>query len=226
MESAVPQTGKVIAVYSGGLDSTVMLYHLRHGKHEIKALSVDYGQRHSRELDAAIEICRKLKVEHQVVDLSSLQPLLAGSALTSDDIEVPDGRYEDESMAITVVPNRNMILMSIAAGWAISSGFEAIAYGAHSGDHAIYPDCRLDFIHAMKQALGLCHVTPVSVWSPFANLTKAQIVQYGHSLKVPFKKTWSCYQGREKHCGRCGTCQERREAFKEAKVQDPTEYER
>ena len=190
----------------------------------MKALSINYGQRHSRELEAARALCTELGVEHRVADLSGLSDLLAGSALTSSDIEVPEGHYAEDNMKATVVPNRNMILLSVAAGWAISSKYDRIAYAAHSGDHAIYPDCRNEFAEALDGAIRLADWHEVSLYRPFVDMTKADIVSLGAKLGVPFEKTWSCYKGQDLHCGRCGTCVERREAFYLAGVEDPTTY--
>ena len=215
---------KSLVVHSGGMDSTVLLHKLVQEGDEVKALSVNYGQRHSRELDRARALCAELGVEHRVADLSGLSDLLAGSALTSSDIEVPEGHYAEDNMKATVVPNRNMILLSVAAGWAISSKFDRIAYAAHSGDHAIYPDCRNEFAEALDGAIRLADWHEVSLYRPFVDMTKADIVSLGAKFEVPFEKTWSCYKGQDLHCGRCGTCVERREAFYLAGVEDPTTY--
>ena len=215
---------KSLVVHSGGMDSTVLLYQLLQAGDEVKALSINYGQRHSRELEAARALCAELGVEHRVADLSGLSDLLAGSALTSSDIEVPEGHYAEDNMKATVVPNRNMILLSVAAGWAISSKYDRIAYAAHSGDHAIYPDCRNEFAEALDGAIRLADWHEVSLYRPFVDMTKADIVSVGAKLGVPFEKTWSCYKGQDLHCGRCGTCVERREAFYLAGVEDPTTY--
>ena len=215
---------KSLVVHSGGMDSTVLLYQLLQAGDEVKALSINYGQRHSRELEAARALCAELGVEHRVADLSGLSDLLAGSALTSSDIEVPEGHYAEDNMKATVVPNRNMILLSVAAGWAISSKYDRIAYAAHSGDHAIYPDCRNEFAEASDGAIRLADWHEVSLYRPFVDMTKADIVSLGAKLGVPFEKTWSCYKGQDLHCGRCGTCVERREAFYLAGVDDPTTY--
>lgn len=214
----------VVLVYSGGLDSTVLLYDLLEDGHTVHALSVNYGQRHAKEMTFAAAMAKRLGVLHRVADLRSVTPLLAGSSLTSSDILVPDGHYAEETMKATVVPNRNMIFLAIAAGWAISLKADAIAYAAHSGDHAIYPDCRVEFADAMRHAIGLADWHKVDLVRPFVSLTKADIVRRGAQLSVPFADTWSCYKGGELHCGRCGTCIERREAFHLAGVTDPTPY--
>jgi 7-cyano-7-deazaguanine synthase len=216
---------KTVVIYSGGLDSTVLLYHLMKEKHAVRCLGINYGQRHHRELQAAEQICQGLNIEYQMADLRGLRPLLACSALTSD-LEVPEGHYAADNMKLTVVPNRNMIMLSVAIGWAVNLKFDAVAYAAHSGDHTIYPDCRPEFIDLMDQAARRCDWHSVRVLRPFVDMTKADIVRHGAELNVPFDQTWSCYKGEDVHCGRCGTCVERREAFKLAEVDDPTFYAR
>ena len=216
---------EAVVIYSGGMDSTVLLYHLIESRMKVAALSIDYGQRHRRELEAAKRITTELKIEHHVADLSSLRPLMAGSSQTSDGIAVPHGHYESESMKVTVVPNRNMLMLAVAGAWAISRKSDVIAYAAHAGDHAIYPDCREEFVQPLAQALANADWHRVDIIRPFISMTKAQICARGSVLGVPFEETYSCYEGREKHCGLCGTCVERREAFQLAGVTDPTTYE-
>ena len=213
-----------VIIYSGGLDSTVLLYDLLAAGHSVRALSINYGQRHQKELDAASGICGQLNIEHRVIDISGITSLLKGNSLTDDTIDVPEGHYESDSMKATVVPNRNMIMLSIAAGWAISEKADHVAYAAHSGDHAIYPDCREAFTSALDTAIQLADWHEVSLYRPFVGKSKADIVKLGSELKVPFADTWSCYKGEDLHCGRCGTCIERREAFHLADVTDPTHY--
>ena len=215
---------KTVLIYSGGMDSTVLLYHLKAAGHALTALSVDYGQRHRRELEHARSICVALDLPNPVADLSALRPLLAGSSLTSPEIAVAEGHYTESTMRSTVVPNRNMILLSVATGHALSIGAETVAYAAHSGDHAIYPDCRNSFAEAMAEAIRRCDWETVHLSRPFVDWSKADIVRRGAILGVPFDQTWSCYQGGDIHCGRCGTCIERREAFDLAAVPDPTVY--
>lgn len=213
----------VVCLLSGGMDSTVLLYLLRE-RYEVLALSVSYGQRHKRELLAAQAVVQAAGVQHRVVDLSALSVVLAGSSQTSADIAVPHGHYADSNMSVTVVPNRNMILLAVAAAQAISSQTASVAYAAHAGDHEIYPDCRPEFAIAMGHCLAQCHYTPVNLWRPFICMTKADIVKVGARVGAPFHLTYSCYEGGEQHCGLCGTCYERRTAFLEAGVADPTEY--
>lgn len=215
---------KTVIIYSGGLDSTVLLYKLRAEGHELHSLTIDYGQRHHCEISYATNICKILGIENRVADLSSIRPLLAGSSLTSMDIEVPEGHYTEESMKSTIVPNRNMILLSIATGYALSIGALNLAYAAHQGDFAVYPDCRNEFAEALAKAIHLADWNKVDLIRPFVDNTKADIVRCGTGMNVPFELTWSCYKGGSNHCGRCGTCIERREAFDLANVEDPTVY--
>jgi 7-cyano-7-deazaguanine synthase len=215
---------KTIIIYSGGLDSTVLLYYLKEELGmEIHALSIDYGQRHGRELFAGEAICEEIEVDYKRIGILGVRELLAGSALT-DNIEVPEGHYADENMKLTVVPNRNMLLLSLATAWAVSLKAHAVAYAAHAGDHAIYPDCRLEFTDAMAEAMRLCDWHEVHLLRPFIGMHKHDIVKVGADLNVPFEKTWSCYKGHRLHCGKCGTCVERKEAFNFANIEDPTEY--
>jgi len=221
----------IILIYSGGLDSTTLLYHLRADGHHVAALSINYGQRHRWELVAAQRLCHALGVVHELVDLQVLRPLLAGSSQTDCTVPVPHGHYTDASMKATVVPNRNMLLLALAGAWAMSRKADAIAYAAHRGDHPVYPDCRPVFIAALREALTLADWHVVDLITPFAHLDKTAIVQRGAALGVPFAQTWSCYDpqtdpvtARPVHCGRCGTDVERQEAFALAGIPDPTEY--
>lgn len=213
-----------IVLLSGGVDSTALLWReLRSfGPNGVLALSVHYGQRHQKEIAAASAVAAKAGVAHQIVSLGGAADVLfAGSALTSA-IDVPDGHYTDESMAITVVPNRNMVLLSLATAYAVSRGSPRVAYAAHAGDHAIYPDCRPEFVGFMNDAIMAATDDGVALWAPYQDMTKAEIVKEGHRAGAPLGLTWSCYKGGEKHCGKCGTCVERREAFVKAGVNDPT----
>ena len=210
-------------IYSGGVDSTVLLAHLLAEGREVHCLSVDYGQRHRRELEAARAICAHYGIDHRLADLRALAPLFGSNALTGG-VKVPEGHYEEESMKATVVPNRNMLLISVATAWAVSLRAESVAYGAHGGDHAIYPDCRPEFAEALDRAVRLADWHEVRLERPFVKMDKADIVRRGAELDVPFGLTWSCYVGGERHCGKCGTCVERKEAFRLAGVADPTDY--
>lgn len=215
---------KSVIILSGGMDSTTLLYWLKAEKRDIYALSFDYGQRHAKELGFGGDICARLGVSHQIVDLSALKRILRGSSQT-DDIPVPEGHYAEESMKLTVVPNRNMVMLAVAAGYGMSLKAGTVSYAAHAGDHAIYPDCRPEFADALDRAIELADWHRIRLERPFIGKTKADIARIGHELGVPFEKTWSCYKGLEKHCGKCGTCTERKEAFQLAGVPDPTEYE-
>lgn len=214
---------KTVLIHSGGLDSTVLLYQLREEGNEVLALSVDYGQRHRKELAFAADITQQLRVRHEIANLRGIGALLGSSSLTSN-LPVAEGHYTEDSMKSTVVPNRNMIMLAIATGWAITEKADSVSYAAHAGDHAIYPDCREEFTNAMDAAIRLADWHEVSLKRPFVSLSKADIVRRGAELRVPFSQTWSCYQGADQHCGRCGTCIERREAFHLADVPDPTVY--
>lgn len=211
----------VVVICSGGLDSTTLLYWLkRQQKVHILALSFDYGQRHQKELEAIKETCARLNINHKVVDIKFVNSLMQGSALTSD-IEVPSGNYEDESMKLTVVPNRNATFLSMAVAYAVSSGAGRVFIGVHSGDHHIYPDCRPEFIEKMNAVSRISNYLPVSIEAPFLNLTKSEIVKIGCMLNVDYSLTWTCYKGLNKPCGVCGACRERAEAFQVAGAKDP-----
>jgi len=217
---------KVVVLMSGGLDSSVLAaYAKRELFCDVHGLGVNYGQRHAVELQHAAMVAAAMDIPFQVADLTSLRGLLGGSSQTDASIPVPEGHYADESMKATVVPNRNMIMLSVAAGHAIALGARAVLYAAHSGDHPIYPDCRPQFVLALAEAMALCHYEPIQLTAPFVNRSKANIARLGRDLSVPMDLTWSCYKGGEKHCGKCGTCVERREAFQLAGVPDPTTYE-
>jgi 7-cyano-7-deazaguanine synthase len=214
-----------ICVFSGGIDSTVLLCQLLANGDDVRAVSIDYGQRHgARELEAASRIAAVEGVPHDVVDVSGLAALLPGSSQTDPSVAVPLGHYADPSMRASIVPNRNMILLSAAAAICLAHGGEAVVYGAHAGDSDVYPDCREVFAGALDVALQLCDHRPVRLERPFVNLTKSDIVKKGVYLGAPLEMTWSCYVGGSVHCGNCGTCFERREAFAANNYDDPTEY--
>lgn len=209
---------KTVCVLSGGMDSTTLLYHLLDIGDETLAISFDYGQRHKKELEYAARCCRKLGVEdHKIIDLSDIRCLLEGSALTSFEVEVPDGHYQQETMMATVVPNRNMILMSIAGAYAISQNCRRLAVAVHAGDHALYPDCRPEFISSFAEALKAGNYADIEVYAPFLEWTKTEIAALGLTLGIDYdEETWSCYRGGEEPCGTCGTCVERKEALDNA----------
>jgi 7-cyano-7-deazaguanine synthase len=218
----------VIAVVSGGLDSVVLAHLLKSEGHDLHLVSFDYGQRHVKELEYARHCAARLGASHDVVDLKALGRVLGGSALTDESIPVPHGHYAAPSMAITIVPNRNTILLAIAYGVAVARNAQLVATAVHAGDHFIYPDCRPLFIEKFDEmqrvAVEGCGDANLKLHAPFVEKTKAQIVEIGARLGVPFEETWSCYEGGARHCGRCGTCVERRESFELAGVFDPTEY--
>ncbi|KZL12597.1 7-cyano-7-deazaguanine synthase [Pseudovibrio axinellae] len=216
---------KTIVICSGGLDSVTLAYKVAR-EHELLGLvSFDYGQRHKKELDYAAHAAKQLGVPHYILNMSQIGTHLSGSALT-DDLDVPDGHYAEENMKVTVVPNRNAIMLSIGFGIAAAQQADAVAAAVHGGDHFIYPDCRPEFIKSFEamQKLALAGYADVSLYTPFVEISKGAIVTEGAKHNVPFEDTWSCYKGGEKHCGRCGTCVERREAFDLAGVDDPTDY--
>jgi len=217
---------KTIVICSGGLDS-VSLAHMVAANRKLTGLvSFDYGQRHRKELDYAALCAKRLDVPHDIIDMRGIGAALTGSALT-DDVDVPDGHYAEETMRVTVVPNRNAIMLTVAYGIAAARGAQAVATAVHGGDHFIYPDCRPDFTQAFEfmQYMALDGYADVSLYTPFVHRSKADIVTEGQRHNTPFAETWSCYKGGAHHCGRCGTCVERREAFDLAGVADPTQYD-
>jgi 7-cyano-7-deazaguanine synthase len=218
---------KTIAIVSGGMDSAVLAYFLKERGDRLYLLSFDYGQRHSKELNFARAMAVRLGVQHRIVDLTTISDMLR-SVLTEQGSDIPEGHYAAESMAATVVPNRNAIMLAIAYGWAVSIEADRVATGVHAGDHFIYPDCRPEFILAfdLMETLATHGYAKkgLKLEAPFVEATKADIVGLGYNMKVPFEQTWSCYAGGEVHCSVCGTCVERRLAFREALVSDPTKY--
>lgn len=216
---------KTLVICSGGLDSVTLAHKVAHEAELLGLVSFDYGQRHKKELEYAAVCAREQGVPHDQIDISAVGKTLTGSALTGD-VTVPDGHYAEDTMKITIVPNRNAIMLAIAYGIAASRGAEAVGTAVHGGDHFIYPDCRPGFIRAFgaMQDAALEGVASIRLYTPFLDVNKAGIVAQGVALGVDFARTWSCYKGGEVHCGRCGTCVERREAFHLAGVKDPTVY--
>ena len=212
-----------VIIVSGGLDSITLLY----DKAETIALAVsfDYGQNHgAKELPFAAHHCRKLGITHIMIPLSFMHRYFKSSLLDGAEA-IPEGHYAEENMKSTVVPFRNGIMLAIATGIAESHGLKRVYIANHGGDHTIYPDCRPDFIQAMDGAATAGTFVNVRIEAPYTNITKADIVRRATALGVDFSKSWSCYKGSDVHCGTCGTCVERKEAFLEAGVKDPTEYE-
>lgn len=209
------------------MDSVTLVHLMVSEGYDLSILAFDYGQRHKKELGYAGLCAKRLGTGFEVVDLSGLGRLLSGSALT-DDIDVPHGHYAEETMAATVVPNRNAIMLSVAYGVAVARGAEAVAAAVHAGDHYVYPDCRPAFIEAFEAMERLAVEgfgdEKLRLHAPFVHSTKAEIVVLGTKLGVPYEETWSCYEGGEEHCGLCGTCTERKEAFELAGIVDPTVY--
>jgi 7-cyano-7-deazaguanine synthase len=215
---------KVIVLCSGGMDSVAALYQADQDHEVIAVLSFHYGSKHNeREIPFAAHHAKALGFRHEVVRLDFVDRLFQSDLLQSGGA-IPEGHYEEATMKQTVVPFRNGIMLSVAAGFAESSGAEAVVIAAHSGDHAIYPDCRETFMRSMGDAIRLGTYEGIQLLRPFIDLDKAGIATRGIELGVDFARTWSCYQGGETHCGRCGTCVERREAFLLAGLPDPTIY--
>lgn len=216
-----------LVLLSGGLDSTTALYKALWERDDVTAISFDYGQRHRKELEAASYFTHVHDVPWYIVNLQTLGELLKGSSLSDPDVEVPEGHYAKDTMKATIVPNRNSIMLSCAVGVAVGNKIEEVWAAMHAGDHAIYPDCRPEFISSLNATIKLANAweDPIPyVMTPFIDYSKDMIVKLGADMGVPYENTWSCYEGGDVHCGKCGTCVERQEAFHLAGVQDPTEY--
>ncbi len=215
---------KALVLLSGGMDSTTALYWARREHSVVGAVSFDYGSKHNaRELEMARWHCQHLGLPHDQVSLPFINQLFTSDLLQSGG-EIPDGHYADENMKRTVVPFRNGIMLAIACGIAESRGAEALVIAAHAGDHAIYPDCREPFMKAMAEAMCEGTYARIELLRPFIAMSKGGIARLGHDLGLDFSRTWSCYKGGELHCGTCGTCVERKEAFALARLADPTKY--
>lgn len=215
---------KVVVLLSGGMDSVTALYQAAKTHEVIGTLSFDYGSKHNhKEIPFAKYHADKLGIPHQIIEAKFIENLF-DSALLKNEEEIPEGHYADEVMKKTVVPFRNGIMLSIACGYAESIGAQGVVIAAHSGDHAIYPDCRNEFMDAMAAAMRLGTYENIELISPFVDVDKTEICRIGHQLGVDYSQTWSCYKGLEIHCGVCGTCFERKEAFELAGVEDPTIY--
>lgn len=212
-----------VIIVSGGVDSITLLY----DKQEEIALGVsfDYGSNHNaREIPFARYHCERLGIPHVIIPLDFMHRYFKSSLLEGADA-IPEGHYADENMKSTVVPFRNGIMLSIAIGMAESRGLTKVLIANHAGDHAIYPDCREEFIRSIDAAASTGTYVNVRVSAPYTNMTKAGICERGKLLGIDYAKTWSCYKGGDKHCGKCGTCVERREAFLLSGIEDKTEYE-
>jgi 7-cyano-7-deazaguanine synthase len=217
---------KTLVICSGGLDSATLAHKVAAEQSLTRLVSFDYGQRHRKELDSARACAARLGAPHDIVDISAVRNEFAAGQGRSGQ-EASEGHYAQDTIRITVVPNRNAIMLAIAFGIAASEQAEAVAAAVHGGDHFIYPDCRPDFVKAFEtmQRHALEGLANIALYTPFVRLNKADIVREGARLDVPFADTWSCYQGGERHCGRCGTCVERREAVHLTGIDDPTVYE-
>jgi 7-cyano-7-deazaguanine synthase len=215
---------KAVLILSGGMDSTTLLYDLINQGYEVHSITFDYDQKHKKEIKCAEKTCKKLQIPHKIIDISIMNDI-APSSLTRDRWEVPEGNYAEDSMKQTVVPNRNMVFLSLAASYAIGIDARNIFYAAHSGDHAIYPDCRPAFVSAMATTFHLCDWNDVSLQTPYLYFSKGDIVKRGISLGVDYSLTWTCYKGGKFSCGKCGSCDERLAAFREAGVIDPIKYQ-
>lgn len=212
-----------VLIYSGGVDSTTMLYEFR--DRIAVALSFHYGSNHNeKELAFARLHCERLGIKHIVISLDFIGKMFHSSLLEGAD-KIPEGNYDDENMRSTVVPFRNGIMLSVAAGLAESEGLRYVMMANHAGDHAIYPDCRPGFVKAMSEAIKNGTYEGIEIDAPYTGLTKADIARRGKNLGIHYEETWSCYKGGEHHCGKCGTCQERKQAFREAGIDDKTIYD-
>lgn len=211
-----------VIILSGGIDSVTLL----HSRKEDIALAVsfNYGSNHnSREIECAAWQCRELGIEHIVIPLDFMGKYFQ-SSLLSGASDIPKGNYDIENMKSTVVPFRNGVMLSVACGLAESRGLKHVMMANHGGDHSIYPDCRPEFTKAMSEAMQAGTYDHISLIDPFTNITKTDIVALGAKLGIDYSHTYSCYCGEESHCGSCGTCRERKQAFEEAGVEDPTVY--
>ena len=212
-----------ILVLSGGLDSTTMLYEYR--ERIALAVSFDYGSNHNaKEIACAALHCKRLGIKHLIIPLEFMAKYF-NSALLSGAEAVPDADYAEDNMHATVVPFRNGIMLAIAAGLAENEGLSQIMMANHAGDHAIYPDCRPEFVAAMDAAVSAGTYNGVRLVTPYTGLSKADIARHGAKLGIDYSETWSCYRGGAHHCGTCATCRERIEALREAGIEDRTVYE-
>ena len=217
------KTKDSLIILSGGMDSVTLLYER---KEEIcLALSFDYGSNHNkREIECAAYHCQKLDIEHIIIPLGFMHKYFQSSLLEGADA-IPEGHYADENMRSTVVPFRNGIMLSIACGLAETRGLQKVMIANHAGDHSIYPDCRRPFIEAMSAASQAGTYANIKICAPYTDISKTDVARIGKRLGIDYSKTYSCYKGNEKHCGKCGTCVERKEALREAGIDDPTSYE-
>ncbi|APX93295.1 7-cyano-7-deazaguanine synthase QueC [Halomonas sp. 1513] len=217
-------TRPAVVIYSGGMDSYTVLHRALREGHAVHALSFDYGQRHARELDVAGAVCQRLGVAHQVIDIRAIHGLIDNSALTDASRDMPSGDYDADNLAATVVPNRNMILLSLAIAQAVNIGAPRVYYGAHGGDHVLYPDCRPEFVERMNAVAAIANFEAVEIVAPYLRRGKDQILADGLAMGLDYAETWTCYLGGELACGTCGSCRERLAAFAANGVRDPLGY--
>lgn len=214
---------KALIILSGGMDSVTLLYELK--ENIAMAVTFDYGSNHNKkEIPLAKMHCERLGIPHLVIPLDFIHQYFKSSLLEGGEA-IPEGHYADENMKSTVVPFRNGIMLAIACGIAESNGLTEVMIANHAGDHAIYPDCRATFISSMSEAMAYGTYEHVRIVAPYTHLTKGNIAVIGKAMGLDYSETWSCYKGGEKHCGKCGTCVERKEALAEAGIDDPTDYE-
>ena len=212
-----------LIILSGGMDSVTLLNEYK--DNIALAVTFDYGSNHAKkEIPMAQLHCERLSIKHIVIPLEFMHQYFKSSLLEGADA-IPEGHYQDENMKSTVVPFRNGIMLSIACGIAESNGLKKVMIANHGGDHAIYPDCRLDFIKAMSEAMAAGTYGGIAIDAPYTTITKTDVARHGKELGINYAETWSCYKGGEKHCGKCGTCVERKEALRDAGITDTTEYE-
>ncbi|KAA0017856.1 7-cyano-7-deazaguanine synthase QueC [Salinicola corii] len=213
-----------VVIYSGGMDSYTVLHRAIREGYEVHALSFHYGQRHARELDVARRVCEDLRVSHRIVDIRAIHQLIGNSALTDSDRSMPKADYAEDNLADTVVPNRNMILLSLAIGYAVNIEASVCFYGAHGGDHVLYPDCRPAFVDRMNDVAAIANFEAVSIEAPYLYSDKAKILSDGIEMGLDYALTWTCYLGGETACGECGSCRERLDAFARVGMEDPIPY--
>lgn len=211
---------KAICVFSGGIDSTTLLYQLIKDNFRISAVGFDYGQRHKKELNFACDTCKDLGVSYKIIKLPFFNEI-APSELTRNEQDFLTNEKLDSLTNQVIVPNRNMVMLSLATSYAISLNINKIFYGAHIGDREVFPDCREEFVESMRNSIRLSHTEDIELYAPFLKLDKTEIIQLGFSLGVDYSKTWSCYKGLEEVCGSCLACKERNRAFRYIGISDP-----
>ena len=215
---------KAVVIYSGGMDSFTVLHRALRQGYDVHALSFHYGQRHARELQVAEQVCRELDISHQLIDIRAIHSSMGNSALTDASRDMPSGDYAPDNLAATIVPNRNMILLSLAIAHAVNIGADICFYGAHGGDHVLYPDCRPEFVERMNAVAAIAHFEPVRIEAPYLYANKSDILADGLTMGLNYSRTWTCYLGEAHACGQCGSCRERLAAFAANGLTDPIRY--